>query len=35
MEGRAVLHFPFFNAVGGPDFYFFWVFVGGERRENM
>ena len=23
MEGRLVLHFPFFNAVGGLGFYFF------------
>ena len=34
MEDQVVLHFDFFSAGGGLGFYFFWVFVGGERREN-
>ena len=36
MEGRMVLHFDFFNAVGGLRIYFFrfyFLFLG-ERREN-
>ena len=27
MEGRVVLHFDFFNAVGGLGFYFFRFFL--------
>ena len=34
MEGRVVLHFDCFSTGGGPRFCFFWVFIGGERREK-
>ena len=33
MEGQVVLHFDFFNAVGGPEFYCF-RFLLEEGREN-
>ena len=32
MEGRVVLHFDFFNAGGGPEFYFFRFLL--EEREG-